>query len=176
MAYNDKTKLVTLTNIRELTPMSENVDDTKLINGLLYCQDVYIGNLLGTPLYTEVLEQVAAGTETTAIETLLDGNDKEFSGLRVCLAWYAYWKSLMDIQYSTTKKGLVKKFDNNSNPVDSSEFNTVRSDVQATADNYAAEITKFLKANIDDYPKYKEGVDDRTAGQPQSGSSGIAGI
>jgi len=176
--YNNKTTLITLDELKALSPMSVNVDDDKLINSLLYAQDNYISKALGTPLYNQIIDQVTASTITAANLILLNGNGYAFGGIRVCLAWYAYWASLTYINYNVTRKGLVKKFDPNSETIGTDDFNIIKSDALTKSETYLRNLIDFLEedAATDSpvYPLYTTGKNDGTTTNPQNASSGIA--
>lgn len=177
MAYATKTKIMTLDDVRALSPMSVNVDDDKLLNSLLFCQDVYISKAVGEPLYNQLIDQIATPPISAANLILLNGNGYAFGGLRVCLAWYTYWKSLTYINYSVTKKGLNKKFDPNAETVDSGDFNIIRSDALTVAEGYERQIIDFLTVDSETttpiYPLYKQAKDDREVSKPRVSSTGI---
>jgi hypothetical protein len=175
--YNDKTTLITLTELKELSPMSVNVDDDKLINSLLLTQDQYIQPALGVELYNELVDQVANSTETAANLILLNGNSYAFGGVRVTLAWFAYWKSLMYVNYSVTRKGLVKKADANSETITTDDFNIIRSDALNCAEGYLRNLIDYLQldaeSNTPVYPLYKASMLDGEVTEPTTSSSGF---
>lgn len=177
MSYTDKTKLITLDELKELTPMSVNIDDDKLIYAILFAQDNFIEPALGQPLYDEIVDQVTAGSIDAKYVVLLEGNGYAFGGIKVCLGWYAYHKALTNIMYSSTRKGLVKKFDPNSDTLTTSDFNILRSDALNVAENYERGLIEYLKKDMETdtplYPLYEEGIDNGTTDQPSNSNTGI---
>lgn len=180
MSYTDKTKLITLDELKQLTPMSVNIDDDKLIYAILFAQDNFIEPALGQPLYDAVVDAVAAspGTAIPAkYVVLLEGNGYAFGGIKVCLGWYAYHKALTNIMYSSTRKGLVKKFDPNSDTLTTSDFNILRSDALNVAENYERGLIEFLEKDLEAdtplYPLYEEGIDNGTTDKPSNSNTGI---
>jgi hypothetical protein len=176
--YLEKTKIITLEQLKELSPLSVNVDDDKLINSLLYCQDAFIQPAIGSPLYDELIDQLTSNTVSVNNLILLNGNGYAFGGIRVCLAWYAFWKSLTYINYSVTRKGLNKKHDPNADAIELNDFNLIRSEALQTAENYRKHLVEFLekdaKLATPIYPKFKQGIEDLTTKEPTTSSTGIA--
>ena len=175
--YNNKTTLITLEQLRELSPMSVNVDDDKLINSLLIVQDQYIQPALGEGLYNQLIDQVTTAPISAANLILLNGNGYAFGGVRVTLAWFAYWKSLMHIQYSTTRKGIVKKADANSETIGTDDFNIIRSDALNCAEGYLRNLIDFLKLDAESdspvYPLYKAALLEDEVSKPSNSSTGM---
>lgn len=66
-----QTLLVTREDILKLTPINGNVDTDKITPFIKSAQDIHIQDILGTELYTRLLNDVSAGTLAGNYETLL---------------------------------------------------------------------------------------------------------
>jgi hypothetical protein len=169
--YESKPLLITTEQVRELTAFSKNVDDDRLKPSLFYCQDNFVANALGAELYTQILDQVEANNLSPANETLLNGNDRDLSGIRVMLAHYAAWHSVMYVSYAITQKGLVKRFDPNSDTATQDDVNSLRSNMLTNAESYKRNLIAYLDKHTSDYPLYQ-----RSGKRVENSSTGIAGI
>lgn len=178
--YDNKPLLITIEQVKELTPFSKNIDDDKIKSSLFYCQDTFISKALGRPLYKQLLDQTAGGTISPTNLILLNGNDRDLSGIRVTLAAYTAWHALMYVTYAITQKGLVKRFDPNSDTATADDINIMRSNLLNNAESYQENLIGYLeddrRSDSPVYPLYGEGRSDGTAKKASSGASGIAGI
>lgn len=63
---------ITPAEVRERTSLDNNVDDNKIINAIIFAQDLTIEPLLGTVMFDEMKQQVINGTLEDKYKQLID--------------------------------------------------------------------------------------------------------
>lgn len=140
--------LISPQELKDQTPVNGNVDEKLLKEPILYCQDNYVQNLVGTGIYNEIKAQVTAGTLTALNTTLL--NDY----IQPALKHWVMMESIRSLSYRYMNIGVVKKDSPNARPISDSEIQTLENNHKNKAQWYAQQAQKYLCENDTDYPLY----------------------
>lgn len=131
------------------TPVDENTN-YKLIQPVIWdCQELYIQDILGTPLYDELKNQVENSTITVLNTTLLNRY------VVPCLLNYTVMESQLNLMYKMRNRSVMTDRSDYSDPIDFVTVRSIRDEFRTKAEKYAQKIQDYLCANIDDYPLYK---------------------
>jgi hypothetical protein len=164
--------LINEQEIKDVTPISDNVDSAKFRQWIQVCQDVYIKPSIGETCYDALLDGVENDDLTALETTLLDGDDRSFTGIKTALAWWVYWKSLMDQWINTGNSTVQKRKGENFDSVSIEEFEMKRKEAEDTATYYTNYLIDYIIENKDDYTCYScEGL---TPLIDETNSTGIA--
>jgi len=164
--------LITTQEIKDMTSLSGNVDDSKLRSHMQTAMDLYITPAIGETCMIALLDSIE-NSDPTALETvLLDGNNREFQGLKMALAWWVAWLAYPDLWIINGNAGLQKPTADNREPITSDEFEKKRQGLENAAVHYTNYLIKYIQLHSDDYTCYScEGLTDLVN---DNDSSGIA--
>lgn len=131
-----------------VTPVDEN-QNYKLIQCAIWdCQELIIQDILGTPLYTEIKNQIIADNET-ALNTTLRENY-----IAPCLANYVMYAAMPHMTFKFRNKSVMTDRSDFGDPVDFQSYEHLRDTFKIKAEKYADKIEAYLCANSSDYPLY----------------------
>lgn len=131
-----------------VTPVDENQNYKVLRPVVWECQELYIQDILGTPLYTELKDQVTASTLTALNTTLLQNY------VAPCLANYVMKEGMTNMLFKIRNKSVMTDRSDFSDPVDFTTYKHLQDTYRERAEKYAVKIEEFLCANSTDYPLY----------------------
>ena len=131
-----------------VTPIDENTN-YKYIRPVIWdCQELYIQDILGTPLYNEIKSQIVANTLTVLNTTLLE------TYVVPCLINYVLSEVQWNLNFKFRNKSVNQDRSDFTDPIDYTTFKNIREQFAMKAQKYADKIEKYLCANTDDYPLY----------------------
>lgn len=133
--------------VKNLTPVMDNVNEIILKKMINEAQESYIRPLLGDTLYEQVNTEITPGPPSAEIQTLIDR-------LRPTLAWYSYYEFLPESWAKTREVGVANFTSDNAQVVDLSGLTYKRQVALASAERNALQIIKFLDLNSADYPNW----------------------
>jgi len=164
--------LITTQEVKDMTSISGNTDDAKLRAHMQAAMDIYITPAIGENCMIALLDSVE-NDDGTALETvLLDGNNREFQGLKMALAWWIAWLAYPDLWIINSNTGLQKPTAENREALTPEEFEKKRKGVEDMAVHYTNYLIKYIQLHSDDYTCYScEGL---TALIDDNDSTGIA--
>jgi hypothetical protein len=146
--------LITEQEIKDLTPMPNNVDVSKFRHHIQSAQDIYIKPAIGETCYDNLLDSVE-NDDPTALETiLLDGDNRSFAGLKVALAWWVLYLAYPNLWVSISNSTVQKKTGDNFEPVSAAELNISRKVAESTANHYTTYLIEYIQKNESDYTCY----------------------
>lgn len=138
------TQLITINKIKEIIPISANIDGDLLTPSITLTQTKYIKPILGKLLYEDILTKYSNQT-LNAIETAL------VEIVQIALAQYIVDNTLPFLQYQVTSNGLtmmaginVESADNKS---DMTALSYLRNHLQNTGEFYLTQIQQYLEDN-----------------------------
>lgn len=134
--------------LKDRSIISDNADMKTITPTIIYCQDLYIQNILGTDLYEDIKTEIIAGSVSSLNSTLLDNY------ILKPLMFYILCECTPALQFRYMNKGVMTKNSDNSNPVDLSTVQYLMSKWRNAAENYADILAKYLCENSNDYPLY----------------------
>jgi len=153
------------------SPVDENTN-YKVIRPVVWdCQELYIQDILGTPLYKLIKDEIETngGTLTTArLLTLV--NDY----VAPCLLNYVLMDSQMTMLFKMRNKSVSTDRSDYSNPVEYKTYLHLKDEYQLKAEQYAEKIQRYLCANSSTYPEYTNySTSDEVRAQNQRPDIGI---
>jgi len=131
------------------TTIIPNNVDTNILNPFIReAQVMYIKNVLGTQLYTKLMNDVIAGGSTGKYLELMN------NWVAPAQAKWTLWLALPFIWTRISNKSLVKKDSDNSTPVGENEMELLLGRIQSSAEYYCEEVRKFILENSQSFPEY----------------------
>ena len=132
----------------ENTEVDENTDWKLLRPSVWDAQELYIQDIIGSPLYNEIKTQIVASTLTGLNTTLVDDY------LAPCLLKYVMTDAQVSLLYKYRNKSVLKDRSDSSNPIDFKEHRYLKDFYQMKAERYAEKVERYLCANSTSYPLY----------------------
>ena len=148
---NNKILLMSADYYKRNSVVNLNVDDELVHPHILKAQNMNIERGLGTNLFNTLLAEIASGTVTTRMVTLLEDY------IQPALVEWTTYTALPYLNYKFTNKAVSKKSSDNSEPSDLNEINFLRNDIRDDAEYLSDRLTKFLISNLTIYPEYNTG-------------------
>lgn len=131
-----------------VTSVDENVNYKKLQPVIWDCQELYIQDVLGTPLYNDLKDGVVNTNLTSDEQTLLEDY------VVPCLINYVMMESQLPLLYKMRNKSVNTDRSDFSDPVSIEQHKYIVDQYRMKAEKYAEKIEAFLCANSTTYPKY----------------------
>lgn len=156
--------LIDVEYLQEHSVVPTNVDPKLIEPSIIWVGDYYIQKILGTDLYNEICSQVAAGTTTSANNTLLQ------TWLKDVLINYIISELPDDFKLRLMNKGPMIKNSENSQPASIEDIERFISKYKSKAEFYAQRAINFLCDNTSTYPLYTNGNTDLSDIQPITNS------
>lgn len=143
--------LMNQTYFYENTEVDENVD-YKLIRATVWdAQELYIKDILGSPLYDVITAEIISnnGSLTTGrLVTLVN------TYVAPCLLKYVMMDLQVPLLYKFRNKSTLTDRTDFSNPIDFKEMTFLRDFYRIKAENYAKKIERYICANSSTFPEY----------------------
>lgn len=136
------------TFLKDRSIINDNADMKVITPTIIYCQDYYIQNVLGTDLYNEIKTQINNENVSALNKDLLDNY------IVKPLFYYVLCECTPVFQYRYMNKGVMTKNSENSTPIDLTTVQFLMSKWKNIAEDYVDILAKYLcdKSNL--YPKY----------------------
>ena len=146
-------KFITETEIKEKSPISNNVDIKLISDSVEYAQDAYIQDILGTNLYVDIQTKFSASTLSTIEQQLVDL-------IKPALIYRSIEQALPFMQSQIVNKGIVLKNSENSIQADLTHMKYLREELRGRTQFLSERIIKFLCNNKSSFPLYEDNNDD----------------
>lgn len=150
----DDVYLVKPDYLMKLGGINKNVDMELVLPAIIAVQDIYIQQILGTPLYNDLKTKIIA-------DESLASNPNEKALLKdyiaKALVWYLKMEISSDLSVRYMNKGVVSVQSEGSQQVDSAVLKTSIDSNRSKAERYSQLLTEYLVANSVTFPKYYEG-------------------
>lgn len=129
------------------SPIPNNYDISEVLPYFSVAEQLWVVDVLGVPLYNELLEQVNANEVTELNSTLL---------LKVYpyLSFAICYEALPVISYHFSAVGVTKGKSENSDSVSINDINYISSHLRNQIELMKSYLKKFLEDNKDLYPLY----------------------
>ena len=128
--------------------VDENVDEKSLVQSIIYCQEEYTKNILGSALYDEVKAQIEAGSLTASNTTLRNNY------IRPALKWWVVYEAMDELHAKATNKSVVTKSSDNSSPVDLNGILSLKYKYRNRAERMDQKMINYLCENDTTFPLY----------------------
>jgi hypothetical protein len=139
---------VSVTYLKDNTPLNENLDDKLLKSSIKEAQEIYIRDVIGSGIYDELQDQAYNGTLTGDNTTLLD------SYIAPCLKYYTLTESMLPMTFKFMNKSVATRNSENATAITPQELSLIEQRYRDKAEYYAERLRDFLKENPTIYPKY----------------------
>lgn len=142
------TPLITENLFKQHSPVTYNTDITEFIPYICIAQELYIEEILGEPLLSELKEQVAENNLTAENSDLI---------LRIApaLSFYAVYQALPFHWASIVNKGITIRDSQNSKGINSKDLAQLRGWIKNDADTLRNKIIDFLCKCKSNYPLWR---------------------
>lgn len=145
--------ILTESKLKEMTAISNAVDYKNLEPFVEIAEEFYLKPVLGSEYYDSILDDIENNE-------LIDDDLKLVNEYVLpVIAYYSWYESAPFIYMKTENKGLVKKFSDNSNSIDSQDFKMYRQSILDKAVMYSNRLKRHLYDNKAFYPKHKVSSD-----------------
>jgi len=147
-------ELISAQDVKKLTSIHNNVSESKYCMWIIIAQDKKIRAAIGETCYALLLTEKAADTLTPVNEILLNGDGKNFRGIKWALAWWTLWYAYADLFGSVTPTGVQTKSDDTYSPVTIGMYQEKKNSAKSQGEYYLDQLICFIRDNSDDYPCY----------------------
>lgn len=143
--------MITVERIKQIIPISPNIDASKISPQIPIVELMFIKPLLGKLLYKDISDKYNTQTLSNIEKDLLNL-------IQPTISFYVLDNILPYLTFSVNEKGIQQQNGINSIPADSqssfSSLNYMRNEFRNKAEWYSSEIIKFLEDNLVDFPLY----------------------
>lgn len=146
--------LLSTDQLKLYSEIEQNVEDNVLTPNIIRAQQTEIQQILGTPLYQDILLKVSGGT-MNAIETTLV-RDYIFP----CLVEYSVYYAMPSIWAQLNNASVLNKTPENTAVVDLKGLQYRRNDIKNSAEFLATRIVNFLCDQSNSFPLYTANSND----------------
>ena len=146
--------LLSETYLKENSVINTNVEFKQLRPSIMTAQDMQIQQAIGSPMFQELKSQVIGNTLTAANTTLIEDY------IQPALMYWVLAEFPLLGSYKFANKGIVTQSSDNAQPAGMDNVNFLAKNYKAKAEWYTEQVTKFLCANLTDYPTYNSSVPD----------------
>jgi hypothetical protein len=146
---SQKALFITEKQLKDASLINENVSMVKLRPTVIMCQEMHIQPIIGSDLYKELQTQIIGNSLTPENEDLLSDY------IQPCLQMYVQMEFPMAFGFQLRNKNVERGSDQNSSMASVSELQRLIDYYRGKAEWYAERTTRFILANITDYPAYQ---------------------
>ncbi len=147
--------LITEDEVKEFTNITANVDVSKFCPYIPIAQDKKIKNAIGESCYNDLLDGVENDNLTPEEDTLLDGNGRQFLGVRQALAWWTLYYAYHNLYANITATGIHTKDGEQDTSVDENIYSIFKRDALVQAEYYLDQLICYICDNSADYPCFR---------------------
>ena len=151
--YDDRT-YATIEDIKKMTAIVNTVKPEYLEPFIQTAEQMYINNVLGTALDSELKSLIDAGTLSGVNETLV------YNYIIPASVWYSFYDAAPFISIKAFSKGLVKQNSDSSTPIDREELRDYRQSILDKASFYRNRMIDYLVDNSSTFPKFRQDAND----------------
>lgn len=164
------TQLITLDDIKTYKPLSINLNEVKKVNPyILEAQQFDLKKLIGSKLYVDILRDYNETPSLSQYSDLFNGSTYQYEGntyshegLKMVLIYFSYARIVFNSNFEATAHGTRVKKEEYSEPVNRHELKWLQDQANSGAMSYWEEVEKFICRNIEDYPLYRTGKNNKT--------------
>lgn len=145
--------LITDDYLAAYSPLPKNYDYSDIRPFISIAEQVWIVDIIGKPLYKELIEQVATNTVTDENATLL----LKIYQLEAIAVVY---EALPFIWTSFTEKGITLGKSDNSESIKSTDLSVIQNHLRSQLTSYQKLLKQFLEDNAECFPLYVPDVNE----------------
>ena len=168
MSFTPKVYFISITYLRENTPIEDNVDDDKIAPFIVQAQDTYLQEGIGETFYDRLKEGVQNNN--------LNNNESTFlrNYVQPMVAQYAFYLMFPFLNFKATNKAISKEGSEFSTPAELGEIQYLRNNILDLAEFYKRRMIKWLLDHPGVFPQYDH--PDALDNMPKSPQSYFNGI
>jgi len=140
--------------LKQYTPLGKSIDSDEIYPFVQEAQDIYIQDVLGTPLYDDLVYKLYAGITYSTIErTLVD----------ICSKSLAYWTIYMALPHLAIKIrniGVARPTSENTQVSTIDELKYIREEMKNLAEFFNTRTVNFLCEYSNQFPLYDKATYD----------------
>ena len=140
--------LIEIARLKEFSVINENVDSKLLEPTIINVQELYLYDVLGKDLYSEIITQVNASTVSSPNTILLNDYIEPYLINKVIS------EAVIDLNFKIRNKGIQTNSSDNGQPVGLNELSQMQGKYNNIAEGYKIKIQNFLLDNGTIYPLY----------------------
>jgi hypothetical protein len=142
--------LITTTDLKKITSISENMDVELLNPHLLIAQQLYVSPILGEALYTDIINRFDNGTLTGDSLTLFEDY------ILPAIAYGAWFSAAPFLNYKTQRAGIQTTSSPDNQPVTVEELSLYIARVENYKNYYCQRLNDYLvKDNYVKFPLFR---------------------
>jgi len=145
--------LVKTAYLKKLSGINANTDFDLLFPTIIMVQDIYIQQILGTPLYNDLKTKIIADPDLSSYPNELALINDYIAKV---IVWYCKIESVIDTKHRNMNAGFVTVTTDKTTPVELSDLKYTHDKWLPTAQRYAQLLTDHLFLNSSTFPKYLE--------------------
>lgn len=159
--------------LKDNSVINDNADFELIRPTIIMCQDIYLQQAVGTPLYEDLKLAIVnynaspSTPITTAYSNLITYK------IQKMLLWYVQMEALPLLKFRFENKGIMVKNSDNSQPIDTNDLKYLMDRCRIKAEHYSELLIKYLIDNSSTYPKYLECSCDGLNGTDSAYTTGI---
>ena len=135
----------------ENSPVDENTDYDLIRPVVWDCQELYIQDIIGSPLYSAIKAEIVTNSGTLTTQAYLDLVN---GYVAPCLLNYTLMDSQITMLYKMRNRSVSTDRSDYSSEIDFKELRYLKDEYKIKAEAYADKIQRFLCANLSSYPLY----------------------
>lgn len=145
--------------LKDNSPLGKSIDVDDIYSFVSNAQDVYIQDILGTPLYEDMITKTSnyiAGSGATF-------STYEWNLLDLCSKSLTYWTVYMALPFIHTKirnAGVISQSSENTQNADLSGLKYLREEMKNLGEFWATRAVNYICANSTEFPLYNAASDD----------------
>lgn len=148
--------------LKQYTPIGQNIDVLEIYPFVEEAQETYIQDLLGTPLYNDLVYKCYLGG-TASLSTNANLNSDEVTLINLCSKALAYWTVYMALPHIAIRIrniGVARAVSEGTQPSTMEELRYIREEIKNMAEFWSQRITKYLCENSNLFSTYDDNSDD----------------
>lgn len=136
--------------LKELTAISKNVDTSFLEPFITTAEQMWVSDILGKALDTELKGYITGNTLSGDSETLV------VDYIIPCSAYATWLEGSPWLRWRTTNKGIVTRSSDSSDPISDAEFEMYKKAINDKLHFYRDRLLEYLKDNQDTFPNWRD--------------------
>lgn len=159
----EKILLISENTLKQLSPLSANLDGVYLYPSICLAQDLDLTNIIGPALVTKLCDLVSTGKidDYSDYKYLLDSYVTNY------LVWAVTANIVPLINYKLANAGTSTNVDTQRNTLDYNYSKNLKEQYDNYANAYATKMKNYLCHNSAKYPEYHQYVNCEGAEEPQ---------
>jgi hypothetical protein len=160
--------LISIEDIKEVRPAAKEIPADRIAPFITEAQFHDLQPIIGEAFYYDLLTNIDnVGAQYDVYRNLLNGVDSYvysgktyfFFGLRPCLVYFSLARFYQNQPINVERYGLVKKKNEQSEPLTQKEIDAVIGEVRAMAYTHRAKAICYIQRNIASYPLFSTATD-----------------